>query len=66
MPMPPQPITTTVSPGATLAVLKIAPTPVMTPQPISAARSSGMSCRIFTKAFSCTSICSAKDDILRN
>src|SRR4029077_8360980 len=53
-------------PGATLAVLKTAPTPVMTPQPISAARSSGMSSRTFTIAFSCTNICSAKDDMLRN
>ncbi|MGX1297712.1 hypothetical protein AB7M75_007620 [Bradyrhizobium ottawaense] len=38
----------------------------MTPQPISAARSSGISFRILTIAFSCTSICSAKDDRLRN
>src|SRR5579871_5040975 len=38
----------------------------MTPQPISAASSSGMSLRIFTMAFSCTSICSAKDERLRN
>ena len=65
-PMPPQPITATVSPGSTLAVLNTAPTPVITPQPISAARSSGMSSRIFTTAFSCTSICSAKDDRLMN
>jgi hypothetical protein len=38
----------------------------MTPQPISAANSSGMSLRILTMAFSCTSICSANDDRLRN
>src|SRR6478672_12525489 len=38
----------------------------MTPQPISAASSSGMSLRILTMAFSCTSICSANDDRLRN
>src|ERR1700755_325560 len=38
----------------------------MTPQPIRAARSSGMSLRILTMAFSCTSICSANDDRLRN
>ena len=49
-PMPPQPITATVEPGSTLAVLNTAPTPVVTPQPISAARSSGMSSRIFTSA----------------
>ena len=66
MPTPPQPMTATVSPGATLAVLTTAPKPVMTPQPISAARSSGISLWIFTIAFSCTSICSANDDRLRN
>ncbi|MGY3585153.1 hypothetical protein ACVIF9_003830 [Bradyrhizobium sp. USDA 4350] len=38
----------------------------MTPHPISAARSSGISFLIFTIAFSCTSICSANDDRLRN
>ena len=64
MPTPPQPITATVSPGATFAVWIAAPKPVMTPQPIRAARSSGMSSRIFTTAFSCTSICSANDDRL--
>ena len=47
--MPPQPITATVSPGRTWAVLITAPTPVVTPQPISAARSSGMSLRISTQ-----------------
>ena len=58
-PTPPAPNTATVAPGSTRAVLSTAPTPVVTPQPISAARSSGMSSRIFTTAFSCTSICSA-------
>ena len=38
-PTPPQPITATVLPGGTLAVLITAPTPVVTPQPISAALS---------------------------
>ena len=38
----------------------------MTPQPISAASSSGISFLILTMAFSCTSICSAKDERLRN
>ena len=47
-PTPPQPKTATVEPGSTFAVLSAAPTPVVTPQPISAARSSGMSSRIFT------------------
>ena len=41
--MPPQPITATVLPGSTLAAWNTAPTPVMTPQPTRAARSSGMS-----------------------
>ena len=58
-PTPPQPITATLVPGSTLAVWNTAPTPVSTPQPISAARSSGMSGRIFASACSCTSICSA-------
>src|SRR5438477_6322068 len=65
-PTPPQPITATVAPGSTLAALNTAPTPVITPQPTSAARSSGMSSSIFTIEFSCTSICSAKDDRFRN
>ena len=58
-PMPPAPKTATVEPGSTFAVFSTAPTPVMTPQPMSAARSSGMSSRIFTTAFSCSSIFSA-------
>ena len=47
-------------------MLSTAPTPVVTPQPISAARSSGMSLRIFTTAFSCTSIFSANDERCAN
>ena len=39
MPTPPQPITATVAPGSTRAVLITAPTPVTTPQPTSAASS---------------------------
>ena len=65
-PTPPQPITATVSPGRTLEVWITAPTPVITPQPIRAARSSGMSLRMATQACSWISICSAKDDRLRN
>jgi hypothetical protein len=38
----------------------------VTPQPMSAATSRGMSSRIFTTAPSCTSICSAKLDRSRN
>ena len=64
-PTPPQPITATVAPGSTLAALNTAPTPVITPQPTSAARSSGMSSSIFTIAFSCTSICSPNEDRLK-
>ena len=41
-------MTATVSPGRTPAVLNTAPRPVVTPQPIRAARSRGMSSRIFT------------------
>src|SRR5262249_7802035 len=52
-------------PGSTLAALNTAPTPVITPQPTSAARSSGISGSIFTVAFSCTSICSANEDKLK-
>ena len=36
-PTPPQPITATVEPGSTFAALNTAPTPVITPQPTSAA-----------------------------
>ncbi len=61
-PMPPQPITATVEPGSTLAAWNTAPTPVITPQPTSAQRSSGTSSRTFTTACSCTSIFSAKAD----
>src|SRR5207237_1307181 len=65
-PTPPQPITATVEPGSTLAALNTAPTPVTTPQPTSAARSSGISGSILTTACSCTSICSAKEERFRN
>ena len=51
--------TATVEPGSIFAVLSTAPTPVVTPHPMSAARSSGMSSLIFTSAFSCSSIFSA-------
>jgi hypothetical protein len=39
MPTPPQPMTATVAPGSTRAVLITAPTPVITQQPTSAATS---------------------------
>ena len=63
--VPPQPITATVSPGRTFEVWIAAPTPVVTEQPIRAARSSGMSRRIATQACSWINICSAKDDGFR-
>ena len=63
-PTPPQPITATVLPTSIFAVLMTAPKPVVTPQPMSAARSNGMSSRIFTSACSWTSIISAKAERL--
>ena len=63
-PMPPQPITATVAPGSTFAAWNTAPTPVITPQPTSAQRSSGTSSRTFTTACSCTSMYSAKAERL--
>ena len=47
-PTPPQPNTATVAPGSTRAVLKTAPTPVVTAQPTSAARSRGIFASILT------------------
>ena len=41
-PTPPQPNTAMLEPGCTLAVLNTAPTPVVTPQPTSAAHSNGI------------------------
>ena len=64
-PTPPQPRMATVSPGWTFAVWMIEPMPVVTAQPIRAARSNGMSRRIATQACSWISICSANDDRLR-
>ncbi len=46
------------APGGGLAVRITAPIPVVMPQPMSAARSRGMSLVMVTTAFSCTSICS--------
>ena len=60
-PTPPQPITTTVAPPGTLAVYSAAPTPVMTPQPTSAASAQGMSSGIFSTPLSTVSIFSAND-----
>ena len=52
--------------GGTAAVRNTAPRPVVTEQPMSAARSRGMSSRIFTSAFSWMSMFSAKLDRCRN
>ena len=59
MPTPPQPKTTTDDPGRTLAVLIAAPTPVVTPQPISEATSNGTSSSILIAACDGTTISSA-------
>ena len=58
-PTPPQPNTATEAPGFTLAVLNTAPTPVVTAQPTSAARSSGTAGSIFTRLSTCSTAYSA-------
>ena len=58
-PTPPQPKTATVWPAWSPELRNAAPTPVKTPQPTRAARSSGISGSIFTSEFSCSSIFSA-------
>jgi len=58
-PTPPQPNTATVWPASSPELRNAAPTPVNTPQPTSAARSSGSSGSIRTIEFSCSSIFSA-------
>ena len=52
-------MTATVEPGSTRAVLSAAPTPVVTPQPISASCSWGSSVSTFTTLIWFTVICSA-------
>ena len=59
-PTPPQPITVTVAPGFTCAVLSAAPTPVVMAQPMSASCSAGRSVSTFTSIDSSTVISSAK------
>ena len=51
MPMPPTPMTITVSPARTAAVLTAEPQPVGTPQPTSTALSSGRSSSTLTAEF---------------
>src|SRR5262245_62749236 len=60
IPTPPQPITATEEPGRICAVLIAAPTPVVTPQPISDTTSSGIEGSTRITAFSGTIISSAK------
>src|ERR1700730_1799447 len=64
-PTPPVAKTATVEPGSTLAVLRTAPTPVMTAQPIRAAPSIGISGLILIAADWCTTEYSANDDMPR-
>ena len=59
-PMPPSPMTSTVAPGSTRAVLNTAPTPVCTAQPITHATSSGTSLSILTAPDACVSTYSPK------
>ncbi len=58
-PTPPQPSTATDDPGHTAAVLSTAPTPVVTPQPMSASCSSGRSVCTLTSERSSTTAWSA-------
>ena len=57
-PTPPQPITATLAPGVTPAVLNAAPSPVVTPHPRSASSSSGRSVSTATTEASSTTIAS--------
>jgi hypothetical protein len=59
-PTPPQPITATLAPGCTPAVLRAAPSPVVTPQPSRASCSSGRSVVTGTIDASSTTMASAK------
>ena len=59
-PTPPVPITTTLLPGWTPAVLMTAPTPVITPHASSAALSSGISAGTATACEASMTTCSAK------
>src|SRR3546814_11964265 len=62
-PTPPTPITATVSPGFTAAVLIAAPAPVTHPQPRIEACGKGNYSGILASWFSCTSEYSAKADV---
>ena len=60
MPTPPQPMTATDEPASTSAVLRAAPRPVVTPQPMRAAMSKGTSSGIGTAQPASTTTSSAK------
>ena len=62
-PMPPRPKTATLLPGSTLAVLRTAPMPVVTPQPSRHTFSSGASLGIFARAISGTTVYSEKVEV---
>ena len=64
-PTPPQPITATLAPGGTWAVLRTAPTPVATAQPTIATTSSGASRRMRIAPDSGTTTRSANEDTPR-
>ncbi len=64
-PTPPQPMTTTVAPGGTAAVLRTAPTPVATAQPTRHSTSRGASLRTLMAPAAGTTACSAKEEVPR-
>lgn len=63
-PIPPAPKTAIVRPASTRARFSTAPTPVMMPQPISAACGIGISFGILIALDSRTTVCSAKVEVL--
>ncbi len=65
-PMPPAPMTTTLSPRSTRARFRTAPTPVSTPQPIRAAEVNGRSSGILTAWTARTTVRSAKAELEAN
>ena len=64
--MPPAPITTTVSPGRTLARLSTAPAPVTTAQPMRQAVARGTSSGMTTAWLSATTVRSVNTPALAN
>ena len=65
-PMPPMPITATVSPGRTLARLRTAPIPVTTPHPTRQAALKGTSSGMTTAWFSLTTVSSENTPVFAN